>query len=126
MPRVVHFEIQADDPERAANFYRNVFDWKIEKWKGPIDYWMIMTGEGVGIDGGLVKRPVDLKAKGNINAFVCTIDVSDVDEYLHVVQANKGTVERPKEAIPGVGWLAYLRDTEGNLFGIMKSDKNAK
>ena len=37
MPRVVHFEIPAENPERAAKFYKEVFDWKIEKWQGPFN-----------------------------------------------------------------------------------------
>ncbi|MBL7032542.1 MAG: hypothetical protein ISR91_00195 [Candidatus Delongbacteria bacterium] len=58
MPRVVHFEINADDPERAAGFYRGVFDWDINKWDGPVDYWMAATGpkEEPGIDGGIMQR----------------------------------------------------------------------
>ena len=44
MPRVVHFEIHADDPQRAANFYQNVFGWQINKWEGPEDYWLVTTG----------------------------------------------------------------------------------
>ncbi len=58
MPRPVHFEIHADDPERAAAFYRSVFDWEIEKWEGPREYWLVTTGpEGTpGINGGLMKR----------------------------------------------------------------------
>jgi len=53
MTRVVHFEIHADDPERAAAFYRSVFGWEIRKWDGPFDYWLVMTGprEEMGIDG---------------------------------------------------------------------------
>ena len=62
MLRVTHFEMPADDPERLAEFYTNVFGWTVEKWDGPVDYWLVMTGdEGVpGIDGGIrrgVPRP---------------------------------------------------------------------
>jgi predicted enzyme related to lactoylglutathione lyase len=56
MPRVIHFEINADQPERAVKFYSEVFGWKIQKWEGPMDYWLVYTGEGLGIDGGLTKR----------------------------------------------------------------------
>ena len=47
MPRVVHFEIHADDPERAANFYQSVFGWQFQnvgRRVSPWDYWMIITG----------------------------------------------------------------------------------
>ncbi|HPT75026.1 MAG TPA: VOC family protein, partial [Methanomassiliicoccaceae archaeon] len=55
MPRVIHFEIPAEDPERAVEFYKKVFGWKIDKWEGPIDYWLVMTGENdePGINGAI-------------------------------------------------------------------------
>ncbi len=56
MPRVIHFEINADNPDRAVKFYSQVFGWKIEKWSGPMDYWLVYTGQGAGIDGGLMER----------------------------------------------------------------------
>ena len=54
--RVVHFDVYADDVERAIAFYQTVFGWTIAKVEG-MDYWLITTGEGErGIDGGLSKR----------------------------------------------------------------------
>ena len=44
MPRISHFDIPADDPQRAQKFYQEVFDWTFEKWDGPMDYWMANTG----------------------------------------------------------------------------------
>jgi predicted enzyme related to lactoylglutathione lyase len=122
MPRVVHFELGADDPERAAAFYTSVFDWKFEKWQGPMDYWLIMTGkEGEpGIDGGLGRRQRPDEHTTN------TIDVESVDEYVEKAVANGGTVVMPKHAIPGVGYLAYCADTEGNVFGLMADDPSAQ
>src|SRR5260370_7031201 len=66
MSRVIHFEIPASDPERASAFYKKVFGWKIEKWPGPTDYWLVNTGaEGTpGINGGLLKK-TDGKKKTN-------------------------------------------------------------
>lgn len=122
MPRVVHFEIPADDPERAIAFYQSVFGWTIEKWEGPIEYWLVMTGpeEEPGIDGGLARKD-DLLA-GTVN----TIDVASVDESVAKIEAHGGKVLRPKMAVPGVGWMAYCEDTEGNSFGLMQSDPEAK
>lgn len=45
MPRVVHFDISVDDPERAIKFYTEVLGWNISKWEGSIDYWFVNTGE---------------------------------------------------------------------------------
>jgi predicted enzyme related to lactoylglutathione lyase len=66
MPRVVHFEIHAEKPEKAVEFYSKVFGWKIQKWDGPVDYWLVSTGSADerGIDGGIMRRhgpgPVDI------------------------------------------------------------------
>ena len=122
MPRVVHFEIDAEKPERVMKFYEKVFDWKIEKWKGPIEYWLIMTGneKEPGIDGGLSKRTEGLPSTVN------TIDVPSLDEYIKKVKSNGGIITRPKMAVPGVGWMAYFKDTEGNVFGMMQNDPSAK
>jgi predicted enzyme related to lactoylglutathione lyase len=116
MPRVIRFEISADQPERAAEFYSQVFGWKIQKWEGPMDYWLVYTGEGPGIDGGLAKR--DGPAAITIN----TIDVPSVDEYLARIEESGGKVVMPKVALPGVGWFARCQDTEGNLFVIMHEE----
>ena len=122
MSRVVHFELPADDPERAIAFYENAFGWKFNKWEGPMEYWLISTGpeSEPGIDGGLARRSDP--ATGTEN----TIDVASVDEAVTRIEANGGKVLRPKSAVPGVGWLAYCQDTEGNTFGIMQDDPDAK
>jgi predicted enzyme related to lactoylglutathione lyase len=122
MPRVVHFEIGANDPEKLIEFYKTIFGWKIEKWEGPIDYWMVMTGEetDAGIDGGLMKRQDE-----NTNT-VNTIDVPNLDEYMKMVEESGGTIVQPKQAVPGVGWMCYFKDPQGNTFGMMQEDKSAK
>jgi predicted enzyme related to lactoylglutathione lyase len=120
MARVVHFEINADDPERAAQFYTKVFGWKVEKWAGPLDYWLLMTGEGEpGIDGAVTKRGDPPETTVN------TVDVPSVDKCVAKVKENGGAVIVPKMPVPGVGWLAYCKDTEGNTFGLMQADTNA-
>lgn len=132
MSRLVHFEVHADEPERAIKFYSAVFGWEFKKWETPgefPDYWLIMTGdkETPGIDGGLMKRqgppPQDGQA---LNAFPCTMDVKNLDEQLQKVEANGGKITVPKMPVPTVGWLAYCKDTEGNIFGLMQSDEAAK
>jgi predicted enzyme related to lactoylglutathione lyase len=122
MSRVVHFEITADDPRRAIDFYRDIFGWKISKWEGPEEYWVIETGNGEepGINGGMMKR------KDDYNGMYNTIQVKSVDEYLEKVTAGGGEVVVPKMAIRGVGYLAYCKDTEKNIFGIMHPDQDAK
>jgi predicted enzyme related to lactoylglutathione lyase len=118
MPRITHFEIHTDDPERAAEFYRAVFGWKIEKWKGPMDYWMVDTGKGAGINGGLLKRMHPKPKSDTIMAYVCTVDVDNIDDFIKRVTKNGGTIVSPKSELPGVGLMAQCKDTEGNLFGL--------
>src|SRR5690348_9288852 len=76
MPRIVHFEIHADDPERAIGFYTALFGWEISRW-GEMDYWLIRTGEGTpGIDGGLTRRQGPPPPEGQaVTSYVCTADV---------------------------------------------------
>ena len=136
MNRVVHFEIHAEDPERAAKFYREVFGWDIQEWVVPglemrkeNRYWLVSTGpqEAPGINGGLLFRRGAAPAEGQpVNAYICTIGVASVDESVNKAVAAGATVALPKMPIKGVGWLAYCRDTEGNLFGLMQSDPQAK
>jgi len=127
MARVVHFEIHAEKPDRAINFYQNSFGWEFQKWEGPMDYWMVMTGpdDQPGINGGMVQRKGTIDGEAVI-AFVCTIDVPDIDATLSSVEQNGGTIAVQKMGIPGVGWLVYFKDTEGNIFGAMENDPDAK
>jgi predicted enzyme related to lactoylglutathione lyase len=129
MSRVVHFEIHAENPERAVRFYSDVFGWKIQKWDGPADYWLATTGspDQRGIDGGLLVRRGPAPAEGQpVNAYVCTIGVASVDDSIAAVVAHGGVVALAKMPVPGIGWLAYAKDTEGNIFGVLQPDPTAK
>ena len=102
MGRVVHFEIQADDVERAKAFYAAVFDWTFQDWSPATGtaYWGIITGpeDQPGINGGLLTRPAPTAG---------------------------GRVALPKMALTGMAWQGYYLDTEGNTFGIHQPDPNA-
>ncbi len=119
MPRVIHFEIAIDKPDRAVKFYSEVFGWKVEKW-GPVDYWLVQTGEGPGIDGALKMR--DRPDESTTN----TVEVPSLEEHMAKVVEKGGEVITEKMTIPGVGYFAYCRDTEGNVFGILESDESAR
>lgn len=129
MARVVHFEIHAENLPRAIAFYKNVFDWKIEQW-GNQEYWFVYTGKSpeAGIDGAILKRPGPNPGpdeKHPCIGYACTIDVPDVDEMVDQVERCGGKLVSAKIAIPKVGYLAYCKDTEGNVFGLMCEDTNA-
>ena len=61
-----------------------------------------------------------------VNAYVCTARVADVDASVKQVTDLGGTIALPKMPIPGVGWLAYAKDPEGNIFGLMQNDPAAR
>ena len=126
MGRVVHFEIHAADPDRARLFYEHVFGWNLDPW-GEHGYWLVRTGDGTpGIDGGLVPRRGDEPQPGQaLNAFLCTVAVDDVEDIVERAMDAGGALILPRHAIPGVGWLAYLQDSEGNTLGVMQEDRAA-
>ena len=117
--RIVHFELPADDPARCIRFYQQAFGWRFEKWDGPMDYWMVKTGDGPGIDGGLARRDHPGQSSTNV------VSVPSVDEYAKAIVAAGGETTVPKMAVPGVGWTAYFTDTEGTPFGIIQFDPAA-
>ena len=130
MSRVVHFEIQADDVERAKSFYAAVFDWSFEDYGAMAGstYWGITTGpeDEPGINGGLLARPAPTPGAGQgTNAFVCTMGVGDYDETERRILAAGGQVALPKMALTGMAWQGYYLDTEGNTFGIHQPDPAA-
>jgi predicted enzyme related to lactoylglutathione lyase len=129
MSRVIHFEIHAANPKRAMTFYETLFGWKFSQW-GDQKYWLIATGakSAPGIDGGLLPRPIDGDPQdmAPVNAFVCTVDVDNLDAMVERALTAGAVQALPKMAIPTVGWLAYCKDTEGNIFGMMQTDAGAK
>jgi predicted enzyme related to lactoylglutathione lyase len=128
MPRVVHFEIQASRPEALIKFYSDLLGWSFTKWKGPAEYWLIETGpaDKPGINGGLLPRQGDMPAAmQSVNCFVCTVEVSSLDDSLQRSSSLGGTVAVPRMAIQGIGWLAYVKDPDGNIFGLLQPDAKA-
>ena len=121
MAKIVHFELPVDDPERATAFYSAVLGWQVAQYEGE-PYWLVRGGpeEERGADGALVQR-------GDIHrAPVLIAGVGDVDAVLRAVEEHGGKVAHGKEAVPGMGWSAYLEDTEGNLVGIFQPDMSAR
>lgn len=133
MNRVVHFEILVSDGERAKAFYEKVFGWKIEKWEGS-EYWAVTTGEGEpGIDGGFTlkskegvyEEPKEIADSAHAINSVITVDVDDIEKAAEAVAGAGGKLTTEKMPIPGVGWLMYFADLDGNILGLMQSDESA-
>jgi uncharacterized protein len=121
MNRITHFEVPSTNLPASRGFYENVLGWKLMKWDGPADYWLIMTGESdqAGINGGLGGAANEFKATVN------TAEVENLDETLKKVLANGGQIVMPKDEIPGVGWLAYVREPGGAVLGLIQNLPNA-
>jgi predicted enzyme related to lactoylglutathione lyase len=118
MSKVTHFELPADDPKRAIAFYEKVFGWTITKWEGPFDYWLVTIGsdDEPGINGAITPRMMPEQVTTD------TIGVESLDDSLKKIVEAGGTITQPKQAVPGVGYIAYCSDTEGNLFGLIQTD----
>lgn len=130
MGRLVHFEIHADDIERAKHFYGTVFDWTFQDWTPytGTPYWGAITGDEQepGINGAITLRQGTRPPVGQgLNAYACTMGVADFDATEDRILANGGTVAMPKYALSGMAWQGYYLDPEGNLFGIHQPDVNA-
>ena len=128
MAGVVHFEIPADDNQRANIFYQSAFGWTLTPMQ-EMDYTIAITtpsDEQTGmpsapgaINGALFPRTENLKTP------IITIDVEDVDAALGQIESAGGSVAQAKDAVPGMGYYAYFKDTEGNLMGLWQTDSSA-
>jgi predicted enzyme related to lactoylglutathione lyase len=124
MPTVQHFEIPADDVERASKFYTMVFEWNMQKLANPEDpskdYWFFDTKDengNKGIGGGLMKRQAPEHSVTNY------ITVPSVDDYVSKIEKAGGKVIMPKTEIPEMGFILVFLDTENNMFGLYEALK---
>lgn len=132
MPRPVHFEIHATDPATVRVFYEQVLGWRFQQW-GENPYWLVNTGDGdpmtgkphsePGVDGGLLPRRGDAPSDGQpVNAFVMTVEVPDCDAYVERAVAAGGSIALPAADMQGIGRLAYVKDPDGNLLGMLQGE----
>ena len=126
MNKIAYFEIQSDEPQKAVDFYKTVFDWKfIKQEQMPIEYFRIETGGGMA--GGILKRPVQPPPmQYGTNAFTCSVQVESFDATAEVIMKNGGIVAMDKFAVPGKCWQGYFLDVDKNVFGIFEVDESAK
>jgi len=116
MPKIEHFDIPTDNISRAKKFYEKLFGWKIEQTPGPVEYYSVTTEEGNGIlQGGMGQRQGDQKITNYVG-------VDDIDKYINSVRKYGGKMMTPKIEIPGQGWLATFKDTEGNILGLWQEN----
>ncbi len=113
---IAHFEIFAEDVERARAFYERAFGWRFEIG-GPPDFYHIFTGSPVehGLSRGLIAKRRGPAAEGALNGFRCTVSVSSIKETAEAIKAAGGTLRSALTDIPGVGKVVEFSDTEGNI-----------
>ena len=130
MSSVVHFEIHAEDVQRAVDFYVAAFGWKTEDWSeftGSPYVGVHTRAEGEpGINGAIMQREGANPQPGSpVLGAVLTVEVEDFDAVADRIEAAGGTVAMPKSPLTGMAWQGYYLDTEGNVFGIHQPDENA-
>ena len=118
---LMHAIHSTNDAEKTLAFYQAVFGWTFHKWAGPMDYWLINTGppDQPGINGGLMPR------RDPAQPCVNTVGVENLDASMAAVTSAGGTIVLPKMPVPTVGWLAYAKDLDGHIFGMMQNDPTA-
>jgi predicted enzyme related to lactoylglutathione lyase len=127
--RPVHFEIHASEPLKSIDFYVALFGWRFDKYPMPFDYWGVITGEDGerGINGGLLPRRGPKPADGApVNSWMLTVQVDDIDAIMAKAQELGGQLALPKMAVPHVGWVAYIKDIDGNILGLQQDDAGVR
>ena len=127
---VSHFELYATDPDKLADFYSRMFDWKVEAMPD-MDYRVIRTGDTDpsgrlqqpgAINGGIARRPEGFTINGAVNYAM----VDSIEDAVTRASSLGATLTRGKTPVPGMGWFAMLIDPQGNPFAMWQSDPNAK
>ncbi|MDP3739933.1 MAG: VOC family protein [Hyphomonadaceae bacterium] len=127
--RPVHFEIHASNPETSIAFYKALFGWRFERYQVPGVYYGVITGDDTerGINGGLLQRLGPPPVEGApVNSWTVTVDVESVDKTLARALELGGTQALPKMSIPHVGYVAYIKDVDGNIVGLHQNDPGAR
>jgi predicted enzyme related to lactoylglutathione lyase len=125
--RVVHFEIEAVDRERAKNFYSQAFGWQMQQMGDDMGgYVVVVTGdpkEPGGINGGIFATAPG--APKELNAFSCVVGVDSIDEAMARVNSAGGQLMGDKMDVPGIGIYVRCKDTEGNIFTMLQPLPNS-
>lgn len=118
---ICHFEIPADDLEKAGAFYRTLFGWEVVAvGQGDDAYMLVTTSQRPGSLGGGLSR----RCAGH-DAPIVYVSVSSIETTLGKLVELGGEVLMQRSAIPEVGWVATARDPQGNTIGLFQEDDGA-
>jgi predicted enzyme related to lactoylglutathione lyase len=113
----VHYELQAEDADRAQAFWSGLFGWQFQDSGTPgMDYRMAQVSETTGAAIAQSEQ-----RQGHPNVYLAT---DDIDASIAKARELGGEAE-DKSPVPGFGWFSACRDTEGNAFHLWQSDSSA-
>jgi len=122
--QVVHFEVPADDLERAQRFYADAFGWQITPMP-EMSYTMVATGptepNGGPTETGMINGGMMARSGGPATSPVITIQVDDIDDALASVERLGGKTAVGRMPVGEMGFAAYFVDTEGNTLGLWQN-----
>lgn len=121
--RVVHFEIPYEDGERARAFYAQAFGWQTQEMP-EMQYTMVSSGpsgeqgpsEPGFINGGMMAR-----SQSPSPGPMVVVDVDSIDAALQRVGEAGGSTVVPRQPVGEMGFLAYVKDPEGNVVGLWET-----
>jgi len=120
--RIVHFEIEARDRERAKSFYAQAFGWQMDQMGEDMGQYVVVTTgdpkEPGGINGGIFVSPTG--SSKELNAYSCVVGVDNIDQSMGKVKAAGGQLLGDKMDIPTIGTFVRCQDTEGNIFTMLQ------
>jgi predicted enzyme related to lactoylglutathione lyase len=119
---IVWFEIPADDPGRAKEFYSGMFGWNINAMPHMAEYNHIDTGGADASPDGAIMKRMCPEHQGYTNY----VTVDSVEKASAKVEKLGGKVHKPKTAVPGMGYFAICLDTENNVFALWERNEKAK
>ena len=118
----VHVELATNDLGKAREFYRNLFDWKLEDM--PMDdgntYTMVEVGENeYGVGGGMMKAPMP----GMPSNWMAYVAVDDINAATEKAKSLGATLLKDVTPVPGMGSFSVICDPTGAVLGLWKSDR---
>ena len=114
---VVHFELMSKNPEKVAEFYQKIFNWRVEHHP-ELNYRIVQTGSKDGINGGILKPPRPEPWPGNMTMYVA---VDDLAAYRKRIVEAGGKIQIEEQEVPGMGWFTLFTDPEDRMIGLWKN-----
>jgi hypothetical protein len=109
---IVHIEFSAADPQAAADFYQNLFDWDVRHMP-EMEYYTFESEPNRG--GGFPKVDHEVFKAGDVVVYIQT---EDIPSMLTKIETHGGKTLMPETEIPGTGSYAFFADPTGNRVGL--------